>query len=99
MCTPQQLTSIKEVFALFDRDGDGLIPTRDIAIAVRATGTNPSEKELEAMLKGKEDHMFTPKDFETLVAPRLAGRDIAQELIKAFKPFDRDNSGTVSAGG
>lgn len=97
MCTPQQLAGIKEVFALFDRDGDGFIPTRDIALAIRATGTNPSEKELEVMLKGKEDHMFTPKDFEAVIAPRLAGKDIAQELMKAFKPFDRDNSGTVSA--
>eukprot|EP01053_Blabericola_migrator_P005469 Blabericola_migrator_1__5468@NODE_2795_length_2342_cov_156_509890_g60_i1_p3_GENE_NODE_2795_length_2342_cov_156_509890_g60_i1NODE_2795_length_2342_cov_156_509890_g60_i1_p3_ORF_typecomplete_len143_score30_43EFhand_7/PF13499_6/3_4e09EFhand_7/PF13499_6/9_9e18EFhand_8/PF13833_6/0_0083EFhand_8/PF13833_6/1_3EFhand_8/PF13833_6/3_5e16EFhand_11/PF08976_11/0_03EFhand_11/PF08976_11/2_7e15EFhand_6/PF13405_6/4_7e06EFhand_6/PF13405_6/1_2e03EFhand_6/PF13405_6/6_9e05EFhand_6/PF13405_6/0_09EFhand_1/PF00036_32/4_8 len=97
MATPQQIATIKEVFALFDRDGDGFIPCKDIANVIRATGTNPSEKELDEMLAGKADAQFSYKDFEALVLPRITGKDVVAELTQAFKPFDRGNTGHISA--
>eukprot|EP01055_Gregarina_sp_Pseudo9_P001945 Gregarina_sp_Pseudo_9__1944@NODE_2339_length_1034_cov_131_304523_g2154_i0_p2_GENE_NODE_2339_length_1034_cov_131_304523_g2154_i0NODE_2339_length_1034_cov_131_304523_g2154_i0_p2_ORF_typecomplete_len143_score20_68EFhand_7/PF13499_6/7_3e09EFhand_7/PF13499_6/9_2e20EFhand_8/PF13833_6/0_011EFhand_8/PF13833_6/2_3EFhand_8/PF13833_6/0_59EFhand_8/PF13833_6/1_3e17EFhand_11/PF08976_11/0_016EFhand_11/PF08976_11/5_7e16EFhand_6/PF13405_6/4_4e06EFhand_6/PF13405_6/76EFhand_6/PF13405_6/2_2e05EFhand_6/PF13405_6/0_0 len=97
MASHSQIATIKEVFALFDRDGDGFIPTKDIVTVIRATGTNPTEKELEQMLAGKEGSNFSYKDFENLVLPRLAGKDVISELTQAFKPFDRQNTGHISS--
>eukprot|EP01054_Gregarina_sp_Poly1_P006692 Gregarina_sp_Poly_1__6691@NODE_35_length_18769_cov_73_980644_g30_i0_p17_GENE_NODE_35_length_18769_cov_73_980644_g30_i0NODE_35_length_18769_cov_73_980644_g30_i0_p17_ORF_typecomplete_len143_score20_43EFhand_7/PF13499_6/7_3e09EFhand_7/PF13499_6/3_1e19EFhand_8/PF13833_6/0_0021EFhand_8/PF13833_6/15EFhand_8/PF13833_6/0_55EFhand_8/PF13833_6/3e17EFhand_11/PF08976_11/0_007EFhand_11/PF08976_11/8_6e17EFhand_6/PF13405_6/1_3e06EFhand_6/PF13405_6/83EFhand_6/PF13405_6/2_4e05EFhand_6/PF13405_6/0_0056EFhand_1/PF len=97
MASHSQIATVKEVFALFDRDGDGYIPSKDIANVIRATGTNPTEKELEQMLAGKEGANFSYKDFEVLVLPRLAGKDVVSELTQAFKPFDRQNTGHISS--
>eukprot|EP01056_Protomagalhaensia_sp_Gyna25_P003532 Protomagalhaensia_sp_Gyna_25__3531@NODE_3174_length_696_cov_340_916286_g2656_i0_p1_GENE_NODE_3174_length_696_cov_340_916286_g2656_i0NODE_3174_length_696_cov_340_916286_g2656_i0_p1_ORF_typecomplete_len161_score38_34EFhand_7/PF13499_6/2_8e10EFhand_7/PF13499_6/3_3e18EFhand_8/PF13833_6/0_017EFhand_8/PF13833_6/0_013EFhand_8/PF13833_6/0_4EFhand_8/PF13833_6/2_1e16EFhand_11/PF08976_11/0_002EFhand_11/PF08976_11/9_2e15EFhand_6/PF13405_6/4_6e07EFhand_6/PF13405_6/1_1e05EFhand_6/PF13405_6/0_021EFhand_1/PF000 len=97
MATQSQIATIKEVFALFDRDGDGFIPMKDLANVIRATGTNPSEKEIDEMLAGKADTQFSYKDFEAMVLPRLQGKDVVAELTAAFKPFDRKNTGHISS--
>ena len=36
----------KAVFSLFDKDGDGSIPTQEIGTAIRALGYFPKESEL-----------------------------------------------------
>lgn len=71
--TGKQESTCKEVFALFDRDGDGYIPSRDMPLAIRSTGCNPSEKEMNDLLKGREDHMWTTKEFTDLLTPFLQG--------------------------
>lgn len=87
---------MKEAFCLFDRDADGFIQAREISTVIRSLGINLSDTEFCGMLKGKEETMFSYEEFAKLVGDRCS---VAQdeELNKAFKIFDRDNNGTVSA--
>ena len=55
-----KVSKIKEVFNLFDKDGDGDIPTQELGTALRALGTYPSQKELLEEFKNSEE-----VDFET----------------------------------
>ena len=41
----------REAFNLFDRDGSGTITSKELAIAMRSLGQNPSEDQLEAIMK------------------------------------------------
>ena len=41
----------KEAFNLFDRDGSGTITSKELSIAMRSLGQNPSEDELESIMK------------------------------------------------
>ena len=41
---------MKEGFALFDKDGDGTITTRELGTVMRSLGQNPTHGELEDML-------------------------------------------------
>lgn len=43
ICT---VTEFSEAFALFDKNGDGVITTRELGVAMRALGENPTEAEL-----------------------------------------------------
>lgn len=45
----------KETFNLFDKDGDGTISTNELAMVMRSLGQNPSDAELENMLKGVDE--------------------------------------------
>lgn len=45
----------KETFNLFDKDGDGTISTGELAMVMRSLGQNPSDVELEMMLRGVDE--------------------------------------------
>ena len=36
--TEEQIAEFKEAFALFDKDGDGTITTKELATVIRSTG-------------------------------------------------------------
>ena len=46
----QQKEEFKEVFSLFDKDGDGTISTTELGTVMRTLGQNPTEQEIEVMI-------------------------------------------------
>ena len=43
-------TEIREAFQLFDKTGDGTISTKELGMAMRSLGQNPTEQELMDMI-------------------------------------------------
>ena len=48
--TDEQIAEFKEAFALFDKDGDGTITTKELGTIMRSLGQNPTEAELQDMI-------------------------------------------------
>ena len=46
-----QIFEFKEAFQIFDKDGDGSITTNELGNVMRAFGQNPSEEEINLMIK------------------------------------------------
>ncbi|XP_034323714.2 uncharacterized protein [Magallana gigas] len=89
----------KETFNLFDKDGDGTISTNELAMVMRSLGQNPSDAELEIMLKGVDEDGNGSIDFEEFVlmmAKKLEKTNTEDEIREAFKLFDKDNNGCIT---
>ncbi|PNH05810.1 Calmodulin [Tetrabaena socialis] len=54
--TEEQIAEFKEAFALFDKDGDGTITTKELGTVMRSLGQNPTEAELQDMISEETDH-------------------------------------------
>jgi hypothetical protein len=49
--TEEQIGAFKEVFSLFDKDGDDTITTKELGTVMRSLGQNPTEAELQDMIR------------------------------------------------
>lgn len=46
----EEIEEFKQAFALFDKDGDGTISSKELGTVMRSLGQNPTEQELEVSL-------------------------------------------------
>merc|ERR1711924_200080 len=86
-------------FSLFDKDGDGTITTKELGTVMRSLGQNPTEAELQDMINEVDvdgNGTIDLPEFLSLMARKMKDTDTEEELIEAFKVFDRDG-GFISA--
>ncbi|XP_065648394.1 myosin light chain 6B [Hydra vulgaris] len=97
-----EIDDIREKFDLFDKIGDGKISDVQIIDVLRACGLNPLTNDVE---KIKKDSSLVGKriDLETFCPiyeqiASMSGQATYEDMVEAFKTFDRDQTGTISAG-
>ncbi|KAL7419564.1 ATP-dependent DNA helicase srs2 [Cryptotrichosporon argae] len=97
----EQLTKeFKEAFSLFDKDGDGTITTKELGTVMRSLGQNPTQAELEDMINEVDsdgNNSIDFAEFMTLMARKMHDTDSEEEIREAFKVFDKNNDGHISA--
>ncbi|GMI69960.1 calmodulin 8, calmodulin-like 8 [Hibiscus trionum] len=92
----------KDALCLFDTYVDGCITVEELAMVIRSVDQNLTGEELH--------HMFTDVDadadangaiefaeFLNLMAKKMKETDAEEELKEAFKVFDNDQNGYISA--
>ncbi|XP_028676067.1 calcium-binding protein LPS1-alpha-like [Erpetoichthys calabaricus] len=97
---PEQIAEFREAFALFDKDGDGTITSKELGTVMRALGQNPSEAELQDMINevdADSNGIVDFTEFLTLMVKRIKELDSEEEIREAFKVFDKDGDGSISA--
>ncbi|XP_019636401.1 PREDICTED: calmodulin-A-like isoform X1 [Branchiostoma belcheri] len=98
--TEEQIGEFKEAFALFDQDGDGTITTEELGVVMRSLGRNPTEAQLQEMMNTADaarSGSIDFADFLKLMASKMLSTNVQEEIIQAFRVFDKDGDGYVSA--
>ncbi|CAB4062522.1 CETN1 [Lepeophtheirus salmonis] len=84
-------------FDLFDSQGTGFMNAKDLKVAIRALGFEPQKDEMRKMLAGIEDDGTLSFDhFLNIMASKMSEKDTKDDIIKAFKLFDEDDSGKIT---
>ncbi|CAG9319641.1 unnamed protein product [Blepharisma stoltei] len=96
--SPEQILAFKKAFKLFDDNGDDLIPLSELGTVMRALGQNPTDEELDEY--GKEfdpdnNGLIYYEGFQALMIRRLKKDDREEEMLEAFRAFDREGTGKV----
>ncbi|KAJ3737289.1 hypothetical protein DFJ43DRAFT_1047097 [Lentinula guzmanii] len=96
----EQISEFKEAFSLFDKDGDGMITTKELGTVMRSLGQNPTEAELQEMINevDTDGNGFVDfPEFLSMMARKMKDIDSEEEIKEAFRVFDKDGNGFISA--
>ncbi|KAI5481566.1 putative CDC31-spindle pole body component, centrin [Pseudohyphozyma bogoriensis] len=92
-----QVQEIREGFELFDMDKDGRIDFHELKVAMRALGFDLKKAEVLKILRdASHDGQMTYDQFHKVMERMILDRDPMEELRRAFKLFDEDNTGKIS---
>lgn len=94
----QELDCLKEAFSLFDADHDGEITINELGRVMKNHGLNPTDDELKDMIRNVDKNSNGAIDFNEFIEMMLR-RDskIEEDVLHAFRVFDRDGDGLISA--
>ncbi|KAB5511660.1 hypothetical protein GE09DRAFT_1047467 [Coniochaeta sp. 2T2.1] len=98
--TKEQIAQYRQVFDLFDKDHTGDITAEELGEVMRGLGLNPSDSELHDLIAEADvnkDGSIDFNEFLNMMARTVKEVDNEEELKNAFKVFDKDGSGTISA--
>ncbi|CAK9806090.1 CETN2 [Anthophora quadrimaculata] len=97
--TSEQKNDIKEAFDLFDPDGTGRIATKELKVAIRALGFEPKKEEIKRLIADIDPDGLGTLSFEeflNLMSIKMLEKDKKEEVLKAFRLFDDDNTGKIT---
>merc|ERR1712139_192330 len=97
--TEEQKQEIREAFDLFDTDGSGSIDAKELKVAMRALGFEPKKDEIQKMISDVDDSGDGEIDFDefmVMMSAKMGEKDSREDLIKAFRVFDADETGGIT---
>ncbi|KAH9317809.1 hypothetical protein KI387_019578, partial [Taxus chinensis] len=99
-CPLPSATEIEIVFNKFDANGDGKISPSEMCHVMRSLGHDATEEEVRVMMAEADSDGDGHLDLSEFVALNTKGVDSVarlQDLKNAFKMFDMDGNGSISA--
>jgi len=95
----EKISEFREAFQLYDKDGDGTI-VKELMEVMKVLSQVLTEPELLEMVKketaNEKAETIEFAEFLSLMAKRLRDVDNEEELLAAFRVFDKDETGKIS---
>ena len=95
----EKLDEYKEAFDMFDKDHSGTISVDEIAKIMKNFGNPLSKDEIREMIKDIDtsgDGELDFDEFVTLMQRQEVVEDDDDEVLRAFKSFDKDQNGYIT---
>eukprot|EP00095_Tigriopus_kingsejongensis_P006271 maker-scaffold990_size72856-snap-gene-0.17 protein:Tk06271 transcript:maker-scaffold990_size72856-snap-gene-0.17-mRNA-1 annotation:"Calmodulin" len=96
----EDIARLIEAFHIQDKDQDGFISTKELGQVLHNLGQNPTEAELQDLayaMDTNESGTIDLPEFLNMMAIKMAEINTEEEIMEAFKIFDRDGNGLITA--
>ncbi|XP_040823168.1 centrin-4-like [Ochotona curzoniae] len=94
-----QKQEIKEIFDLFDVNGSGSMDLKQLKVAMQALGFEPTKEEIKELIAEVDKGglgTISFEDFFAFISVKMSEKDEKEEILKAFKLFDDDDTGCIT---
>ena len=90
---------LKDIFYLVDQDKDNKIDTNEVGVTLRALGIYLSQEDISQITNEIDPSgcgKVTYEQFKDLYITKLSTNKKVNDLVKAFKSFDKENKGVIN---
>ena len=90
---------LKDIFYLVDQNKDNKIDTNEVGVTLRALGIYLSQEDISQITKEIDPSgcgKVTYEQFKDLYITKLSTNKKVNDLVKAFKSFDKENKGVIN---
>ena len=90
---------IKDIFNKYDSNRDGNVTSDELANILKAININVSDEEIKEIIEELElegNNEINYEDFVSIVNRREKDVDTEEEVLKAFKFFDKEGNGLIN---
>ena len=97
--SPRRKEEFKAAFELLDKNEDGKITLDDIIYIMKNIDLSPTLTEIQEMINEVDldgNSIIDFEEFVTLLMKKMQDDDTEEELLEAFKMFDRDGNGNIT---
>ena len=98
--TEEEIADFQEAFSLFDEDDSGTITIKELGSVMTSLGQNSTEAGLQDLINEVDidgDGIIDFNEFLMLMVGKSKDVNTEEEFIEAFRVFDRDENGFISA--
>merc|ERR1712110_383594 len=92
-----RIQEFKEAFQMIDADRNGIITFGDLKATYASLGVRDLDQDMLDNMCAEAGAPINFTIFLNMLADKLHGTDPEDVIVKAFKLFDKDNKGVVSA--
>jgi len=96
----EDIKEFKEVYKLFDKDGDGNISEKELGVVMSGLGKHLADDELHEMFVTADysgNGIVSFNEFMEMVRKGLELEEKENEVVEAFRVFDREGNGFINA--
>jgi calmodulin len=93
-----EIAEYKEVFSMFDKDGDGTVDADELGAVMGSLGINPSDAEIQQMVEEVDTDGNGTIDFCefcALMISKTASLDPREEMATVFSMIDKNKDGVI----
>ena len=98
--TDDQRKDFQDIFDQFDKDKDGKISGKELANAMISMGQNPTDDEINEMMREfdlNQDGLIDFEEFMILMTKSSPDTQTEDEVINAFRVFDKEGNGLIAS--
>lgn len=96
----EKLMEYRTAFEVFDKDNDGMITTKELGSVIRNLGQNPTERQLNEMIREVDadgSGTIDFKEFIGLIIRKMKEPELDEEMKEAFAVFDKDGNKVITS--
>ncbi|XP_016943367.1 calmodulin [Drosophila suzukii] len=95
----EEQSLIWEAFRIFDKENEGAITSKEMAVVIRALGRQPNDTEVQSMINEVDSDgngSIAGREFCNIIVRKMRDTGQEQELREAFRIFDKENNGYIT---
>ena len=88
----------RDLFMLYDRDNNGFLSKSEFTSIMKSIGVKITDSDINEMIKDhvEENGELSKESFIEILNNKMKSVNTQNELIEAFKIFDRENAGYIA---